>query len=105
MTCQPFGTSCLLQTLKGLHRPVPEGGRATPMPPRKFMVCRLDGLRARAGQRLPGYLEECLRRGHLDGGTQTVTFTMGDWIALRQMFNKSLKTGTAQIISPRGCCG
>ena len=68
---------------------------------KNFKVCPLDKLHKRASKRLPGYVEECLRRGQFDPGTQTVTLTLRDFNEIRKMFNP--KTGV-QSIAP-GCCG
>jgi hypothetical protein len=68
--------------------------------PKTVRVRPLESLRKTALKRLPGYMEECLRRGQLDMVTQTVTFTIKNFNEIRQQYNP--KTGV-QIIMP-GCC-
>jgi hypothetical protein len=71
-----------------------------------FRTFTVGQLRRGAGRRLPGYIEECLRRGQIDPAHQIITdetpisFTMPDFRELRKNFNP--KTGI-QTLTP-GCC-
>ena len=69
--------------------------------PKNVKIATLAELRAAAPRRLPGYLDECLRRGQLDDAAQTVTFTVRDFNEIRHQYNP--RTG-ATLIAP-GCCG
>jgi hypothetical protein len=102
-TSEPFGTSNLLTTLAGMgkKRSAALGNPVHVQPPGEFKICPLEKLRRAAPKRLPGYVEECLRRGRFDSGAQTVTLTMRDFMEIRAQFN--LKTGRPQKIAP-GCC-
>jgi hypothetical protein len=64
-------------------------------------IVSLKRIRAAAHRRQPGHIEECLRLGHLDGGTQCVIFDLPAWQSIRARF--SLRNKTVQVIKP-GCC-
>lgn len=64
------------------------------------LTFHLNELRAGVTRRLPGYIEECLKRGKMDESRQTLTFTERDFLEIRKKFNP--KTGTAKIIP--ACC-
>ena len=68
--------------------------------PNNFRVRALASLRKTALKRHPGYLEECMRRGQLDVGAQTVTFTLQDFQDIRRLYNP--KTSAMPPIA--GCC-
>ena len=63
-------------------------------------IVPLATLHARVPKRLPGYLEECLRRGQIDASHSLITFTRRDFMEIRRAFNPN----SSQPHS-KGCCG
>jgi len=67
----------------------------------------IGSLRRKAPKRLPGYLEECLKRGQIPEGVNIITdetpitFTDADFQDIRRQFNP--KHGGTRILRA-GCC-
>lgn len=64
-------------------------------------IVTMEEIQAAIPHRLPGYYEECLRRGQLDATGKIFTFTKQDFREIRESFNP--KTGGNFIRF--GCCG
>ena len=77
------------------------------LPVNKICTGTVGELRVAAPSRLPGYLEECLRRGQISGDAAVITdateisFTEADYRQIRKEFNPH---SGAQLLAP-GCCG
>ena len=69
------------------------------MNPAKPIVLSIQSLLADAPSRLPGYFEECLRRGQQDG--DALFLTPSDWQYIRNNFNPA----KANTPPAKGCCG
>jgi hypothetical protein len=88
-------------------RPTAMGDRPLAIPRKMQRIFRVGQLRAGAPRRLPGYMQECLKRGQIDPSIKIIndqtliSFTERDFQEIRQQFNP--KTGV-QHLKP-GCCG